>query len=67
MIGDQTNFLRCAFCEWKTPRWITNKKGKHKLGGARLLAHIEIAHHDDYTRIRKTVDAYKQMEEECPL
>lgn len=62
-MDSKTDFIKCAFCEWKTPRWTTTKGGNHRNGGARLLNHVEMTHHDDYLRIRRTVDAYKQMEE----
>jgi hypothetical protein len=67
VMSDEASFMKCAFCEWKTPRWITTKRGKKSNGGKRLLTHIETAHHDDYMRIMKTVNAYKRMEEEFPL
>lgn len=59
-----SNRIKCAYCDWSTPRFTTTKKGEHRHGGRRLLDHVQEKHPDDYLRIRRAVDDYKAMEAE---
>lgn len=62
--GNKANdYMKCAFCDWKTRRWTTDRRGKRKNGGGRLLDHVQSMHPDEYVRIKRVVDAYRDVEE----
>jgi len=54
------DYMRCAFCSWKTKRFITTKEGVKKGGAGRLAHHVETAHHDEFMKI------VEQSESEFP-
>jgi len=56
-----TDFIKCAFCDYKTPRWTTGKDGKKKGGWIRLRNHIEITHHAEY------MEVYEKIAEEYEI
>lgn len=43
--------IKCKFCNYKTPRWIT-KNGKKKHGYSRLKTHLELNHFDIYLKVK---------------
>ena len=47
----ESNMIKCAFCDWKTPRWTTTSKGKRRNGTTLLLNHVEMFHFDEYMKI----------------
>jgi len=49
----ENNAIKCAFCDWKTTRWTTNKNGKRKNGMAKLLNHVEFRHFNEYIKIKE--------------
>lgn len=49
----KSDIVKCAFCDWKTKRWVTNKKGKKSHGMERLLNHVEFRHFNEYVKIKE--------------
>ena len=45
------NIIKCAFCDWQIPRWLTNKKGKRVNGYYKLQKHIAFHHWDELEKI----------------
>ena len=45
------HIIKCAFCDWQIPRWLTNKKGKHIESFAKLQSHVALHHSDEYDKI----------------
>ncbi len=45
------NILKCKFCKWQTPRWVTTKKGKRVNKSSKLVGHVMIEHPDEYSKI----------------
>ena len=55
--------IKCAYCDWTTPRFTTTAKGRRVHGDKRLLNHIEAAHPEDYARIMRVVREYREVED----
>ena len=47
--------LKCRFCDWHTPRWITTGRGTHRHGHQRLDQHVEQFHDAEYEAIMARV------------
>ncbi len=45
------NILKCKFCNWQTPRWVTTKRGKRRNRSNKLISHVMIEHPDEYSKI----------------
>uniref|UniRef100_A0A6M3L9H5 Uncharacterized protein n=1 Tax=viral metagenome TaxID=1070528 RepID=A0A6M3L9H5_9ZZZZ len=45
------NIIKCAFCDWQIPRWLTNKKGKHIESFTKLQSHVALHHWDEYEKV----------------
>jgi hypothetical protein len=41
--------IKCAFCDWSTFKWRTNKKGERKSGYVRLKEHCLLKHDEEPT------------------
>jgi hypothetical protein len=50
------DYMKCAYCEWKTKRWTSDRQGKNKYGGSRLLRHVETIHPDEYMKMFEKLD-----------
>jgi len=46
-----TDYIKCKFCNWKTKRWRTNKKGQRIHGYASLERHVEINHPEEWEKV----------------
>lgn len=53
-MGDQ--YLKCSFCNWKTPAWTTRKNGKRVYGFSRLQSHVMMDHIDEYAELKEKQD-----------
>ncbi len=45
------NILKCKFCKWQTPRWVTTKRGKRVNKSSELIGHVMREHPDEYQKI----------------
>ena len=43
--------IKCRFCSWKTPVWITTKKGRHASGYESLREHVFHNHLSEWKKI----------------
>jgi len=48
-------YIKCRFCNWQTPAWITTKKGKRKSGYPRLQRHVYIEHPKEFKKIQEDI------------
>lgn len=49
-------YIKCRFCSWQTPSWVTTKKGKRVSGYPTLVKHVYIEHPEEYEKIREFID-----------
>jgi hypothetical protein len=59
----QPNYIRCKFCEWKTPKWRGPKNGPSK-AFARLRAHIKLEHND---KLDDILQGHEEFAEDNPF
>lgn len=48
------HFLKCKYCDYQIPAWITTKKGKKSHNYIKLETHVHVEHFDEY---------FKQLEQ----
>lgn len=51
VITDERRRVKCRFCSWSAPAWVTLKSGKRRSGMQRLLNHVEDYHDREHADI----------------
>ena len=49
----KSDYIQCAFCDWKTKRFYTNKKGKKRSGFPLLARHVYWEHPAKFEEIEE--------------
>lgn len=52
----RTDWMKCKFCDWKTVKFYTNKKGKHISGFYMLRNHVYKEHAEEMEVIEKAYE-----------
>ena len=51
MNPSNPKIIKCRFCNWRIPRWLTNRKGKHIESFTKLQSHVALQHWNEYEKI----------------
>ena len=57
------NRIKCRWCEFTTPRWLTGKDGKPKSGWPSLHDHIFLTHETEYDRLQEDLRLFEEAGE----
>jgi len=53
-------YIKCRYCDWQTPAWITTKDERRKSGYPSLTRHVYTEHPEEFKKIQEFI-AINQM------
>lgn len=64
MTAESTRRLRCRFCDWSIPSFITKKDGSIASGMQKLIDHVHDQHEDEMEKEETLLSDYMRGREQ---